>query len=539
MTATVVRVAGLRAEAGSRPLLDGVSFTLAAGQVLAVLGASGSGKTTLGRALLGEAGPGVRLTGQVEVAGRDVTPTRPPRPGTVGYVPQQPSAALNPVRRVGPVLHEIARRHLPHSCSPRWPGTTVGDLRARRERARQAVRAALHRVSLPADRDLLRRFPDQLSGGQQQRLVVAHSLLTGAHLLVADEPTTGQDNLTRRDVATELTALARGGMAVVLLSHDLRLVREVADELLVLHQGRPVEAGTAAEVFDAPRHDWTRRLLAARPAGTRVGAGARPPVLGVGGLAAEHSGGGRRRRPVLEGVDLTLAAGECLALVGRSGSGKTTLARCVAGLHRPRAGTVELAGRPLAATVDRRDRADLAAVQYVFQDARASFDPWRPVLDQVARPAVRLHGRPAHVARSAARAALDRVGLAGHLVTRNAGELSGGELHRAALARALLAEPRVLICDEITAGLDAVTRDRILALVDELRRADDLALLVISHDRDVVARLADRVAVLHDGRVIEDGPAATLLTSARQSLSRSLLHEDVVVPDRAGKSQLE
>ncbi|MFG1950297.1 ABC transporter ATP-binding protein [Micromonospora sp. NPDC048830] len=523
MTGAVVRVAGLWAEAGGRRLLDDVSFELAAGRVLAVIGASGSGKTTLGRALLGEPGSGVRLTGRVEVAGRGVTPAEPPPPGTVGYVPQQPSAVLNPVRRVGTVLHEIARRHLPSGG-------------ARRDRTRQAVRAALHRVSLPADRDLLRRFPDQLSGGQQQRLVIAHALLAGARLLVADEPTTGQDNLTRRDVAAELTALARGGMAVVLLSHDLHLVRTVADDLLILHRGEPVEAGPAAHVFDAPRHEWTRRMLAARPVGTRPSGGDRPPVLGIADMVAEHSGGGRRRT-VLENVGLTLAAGECLALVGRSGSGKTTLARCIAGLHRPRTGTVELAGRPLAATLDRRDRADLAAVQYIFQDARASFDPWRPVLDQVARPAIRLHDRPVRAARAAARAALDRVGLAGHLVTRDPGRLSGGELHRAALARALLAEPRVLICDEITAGLDAVTRDRILDLVDELRRADDVALLVISHDRDVVARLADRVAVLHDGRVIENGPAATLLTSARQSLSRSLLHE-VVTTKCTEKSQL-
>ncbi|MFY1705674.1 ABC transporter ATP-binding protein [Micromonospora sp. WMMA1923] len=547
MSRTVLRVAGLRAEAGRHRLLDDVSFTLAAGRVLAVVGASGSGKTTLGRALLGEAGPGVRLTGRIEVAGRTVTPETPPPAGSISYVPQQPAAVLNPVRRVGAVLHEIAGRHMP-------PG---GTRRARRHRVHAAARAALRRVSLPDDRDLLRRFPHQLSGGQQQRLVIAHALLAGARSLVADEPTTGQDNLTRRDVATELVGLARGGIAVVLLSHDLDLVRMVADELLVLHRGEPVEYGPTGEVFAAGRHEWTRRLLATRPVeahsatnqtGTTVEAGTATgqagtvvveagtgtgqagtvdgqAVLAVVGLVAEHSSAGRRRT-VLEGVGLDLAAGKCLALVGRSGSGKTTLARCVVGLHRPRTGTVALAGRPLAATVDRRRLAELAAVQYVFQDARASFDPWRPVVDQVARPAVRLHGRSTAAARKGARAALERVGLTGSLVTRDPGRLSGGELHRAALARALLAEPRVLVCDEITAGLDAVTRDRILALVDGLRRVERLALLVITHDRDVVARLADRVAVLHDGRVIEDGPATTLLTSARQPLSRSLLHLD-------------
>ncbi|WP_434742665.1 ABC transporter ATP-binding protein [Micromonospora sp. SH-82] len=566
-----VRVVGLRAEAGGRRLLDGVSFDLAAGRILAVVGASGSGKTTLGRALLGEAGPGVRLTGTVQLAGRTVTTAQPPPPGGVGYVPQHPAAVLNPVRRIGPVLHEIARRHPPVDGERESDdGDGRGDSRGRgwiggrwgvgRESARAAVRGVLERVSLPADRGTLRRFPHQLSGGQQQRLVIAHALLAGARLLVADEPTTGQDNLTRQDVAAELAALAsREGLAVVLLSHDLHLVRAVADDLLVLHRGVPVESGPTGKVFAVPRHPWTRRLVATTgptdaPGHLRTAAETRQRedrqreerpredadreyahreeraggrrLLDVRGLVAGHG-----PNTVLRVVDVQVAAGECLALVGRSGSGKTTLARCVAGLHRPRAGTVALAGRPLAATVDDRSLTDLASVQYVFQDARAGFDPWRTVLDQVARPAVRLHGHPVDVARAAARAALDRVGLAGDLVTRNPGRLSGGELHRAALARALLAGPRLLVCDEITAGLDGVTRDRILDLVDEVRHADGLALLVISHDRDVVARLADRVAVLHDCHIVEEGPAATLLTAARHWLTRSLLPDDVT-PDR-------
>ncbi|MER7165360.1 ATP-binding cassette domain-containing protein [Micromonospora sp. NPDC000207] len=574
--AVAARVVGLRADVGGRRLLDGVSFDLPAGRILAVVGASGSGKTTLGRALLGEAGPGVRLTGTVQVAGRTVTTAEPPPPGSVGYVPQQPAAVLNPVRRIGPVLHEIARRHPPvddDSCGKddggeddgRGRGWIVGRWGVRRGPARAAVRGVLERVSLPADRGLLRRFPHQLSGGQQQRLVIAHALLAGARLLVADEPTTGQDNLTRQDVAAELAALAsREGLAVVLLSHDLHLVRAVADDLLVLHRGVPVESGPTGKVFAVPRHPWTRRLVATTgptdaPGHLRTAAETRQRetrqreerpreerpredadredahreeraggrrLLDVRGLVAGHG-----PNTVLRVVDVQVAAGECLALVGRSGSGKTTLARCVAGLHRPRAGTVALGGRPLAATVDDRSLTDLASVQYVFQDARAGFDPWRTVLDQVARPAVRLHGHPVDVARAAARAALDRVGLAGNLVTRNPGRLSGGELHRAALARALLAGPRLLVCDEITAGLDGVTRDRILDLVDEVRHADGLALLVISHDRDVVARLADRVAVLHDCHIVEEGPAATLLTSARHWLTRSLLPDDVT-PDR-------
>ncbi|SCF08583.1 peptide/nickel transport system ATP-binding protein [Micromonospora haikouensis] len=525
--ACAVRVVGLDAEVAGRRLLAGVSFTVAAGEVLALVGRSGSGKTTAGRALLGEAGPGVRLAGRVEVAGRAVSPATPPPPGVVGYVPQQPSAALNPVRRIGAVLREVARRHT--RPERRTPGGPSGDAAARatvtrRSAVRRAVADVLARVDLPADREFLRRFPHQLSGGQQQRLVVAHALLARARVLVADEPTTGQDSLTRRDVAHELRTLADAGMAVVLLSHDLHLVRAVADRLVVLDAGAVVEAGPAADVLAAPRDERTRRLLAAAPAAPLAAASAAAaPALRVGDLVAAHRAGARRRT-VLRGVTTAVAPGGCLAVVGRSGSGKTTLARCVAGLHPPRGGTVGLDGRPLAGTLDRRTRADLAAVQYVFQDARPSFHPHRSVLEQVSRAAVRLRALPPTRARDAARRALGEVGLAADVVARRPDRLSGGELQRAALARALLAEPRVVICDEITSGLDTVSRDRIVALVDRLRRAHGLALVVISHDRDVVARLADHVVVLDAGQVVEAGPASALLTAARHPLTRALLH---------------
>ncbi|WP_228986225.1 MULTISPECIES: ATP-binding cassette domain-containing protein [unclassified Micromonospora] len=525
--ACAVRVVGLDAEVAGRRLLARVSFTVAAGEVLALVGRSGSGKTTAGRALLGEAGPGVRLAGRVEVAGRAVSPATPPPPGVVGYVPQQPSAALNPVRRIGAVLREVALRHT--RPERRTPGGPPGDAAARatvtrRSAVRRAVADVLARVDLPADREFLRRFPHQLSGGQQQRLVVAHALLARARVLVADEPTTGQDSLTRRDVAHELRTLADAGMAVVLLSHDLHLVRAVADRLVVLDAGAVVEAGPAADVLAAPRDERTRRLLAAAPAAPLAAASAAAaPALRVGDLIAAHRAGARRRT-VLRGVTAAVAPGGCLAVVGRSGSGKTTLARCVAGLHPPRGGTVGLDGRPLAGTLDRRTRADLAAVQYVFQDARASFHPHRSVLEQVSRAAVRLRALPPTRARDAARRALGEVGLAADVVARRPDRLSGGELQRAALARALLAEPHVVICDEITSGLDTVSRDRIVALVDRLRRAHGLALVVISHDRDVVARLADHVVVLDAGQVVEAGPASALLTAARHPLTRALLH---------------
>ncbi|MER5425596.1 ABC transporter ATP-binding protein [Streptosporangium roseum] len=543
----MIRVVGLRAEAGGSALVDGVSFELAAGRVLALVGASGSGKTTIGRALLGERAPGVSLSGTVEVSGR------------IGYLPQHPASVLNPVRRVGAVLREIARRHAPDGA------------------AAERVASALRRAGLPTGEDLLRRYPHQLSGGQQQRLVLAQTLLTAPSAIVADEPTTGQDAITRGEVVDELRGLARQGIAVVLLSHDLDVVRALADQVVVLRGGRVAESGHAEDVFTRPAHDYTRRLLAARlpapplpapavpapvpapplpapavpapvpapplpapavPSPVPVGplpapavpslvpAGIPPgPAVPPGRVRIEVAGltAGHRSGPVLDDVSLRVAAGQCLALVGRSGSGKTTLARCVAGLHEPVRGTVLLDGRPLAPSLSRRRREDVARVQYVFQDAHASFDPGRTVAEQVSRTAVRLRGLGPGQAREAALDMLGRVGLGPAAAARRPGGLSGGELQRAALARALLASPDVLICDEITSGLDTVTQAGVLDLLDGLRRALGLTLVLISHDMGVVARLADHVVILSEGRIAEEGGAGHVLARPRHPLTRALL----------------
>ncbi|WP_053735728.1 ABC transporter ATP-binding protein [Nocardia sp. NRRL S-836] len=468
----VVHVEGLRAEAGGHVLLDGVSFALSAGRVLALVGASGSGKTTTGLALLGEHAPGVAVSGRVEVRGR------------VGFVPQQPASALNPVRRLGAVFREIAALH------DGAPADLVG--------------TALRRARVPAE--LLRRYPHQLSGGQQQRVVLAQALVGDPAVLVADEPTTGQDALTRAEVVDELAAVVAQGVALVLLTHDVEVVRALADEIVVLRAGRVVEAGSAHELLNTPREDYTRALLDATPQAFAE-VPERAPRLRVRGLTARH-----RNTTVLHDVDLDV--GERLAVVGRSGSGKTTLGRCLAGLHQQATGEVLLHGRPLARSLRRRSRTALAAVQYVFQDARGSFDEHRRVLDQVARTAVRLRGMRAADARAAALAALDRVGLDEEAVSRLPRGLSGGELQRAALVRALLAEPEVLVCDEITSGLDAVTRAGLLDLLASV----PCALVLISHDLDVVARLADQVVVLHEGRVAVRGPVATTLDGAKERM---------------------
>ncbi|MEV7140498.1 ATP-binding cassette domain-containing protein [Streptomyces tauricus] len=512
-SAAVAEIEGLTVEVDGRRIVDGVSLRVLPGKVTALVGASGSGKTTTGRALLGEFPPGARVEGSVRVA-----------EAWVGYVPQHPATVLNPARRVGALLHDMARgqvRELPR--------------RERRPAARSRVLAALEAAQLADGELLLQRFPHQLSGGQQQRLVLAQALLLGARVVVADEPTTGQDALTKRRVVDELASVAARGIGVVLLSHDLETVRALADEVLVMREGRVVESGPTERVWLAPAHPWTRQLLAVRPPLTEpLQRGSSPAaVLRVQGLRARHRPGVE----VLRVPELAVHPGECLAVLGRSGSGKTTLARCLAGLHRTYEGEVLLDGVALPRSLRDRGRDRLAAVQYVFQDARASFDEHRPVLDQVARTAVRLRGVADPEARAEAAHTLDSLGLNGESAARTPARLSGGELQRAALARALLARPRVLVCDEITSGLDTVTRRGILDLLAGLLRdRDDLSLVLITHDLDT-ARLATRIAVLDGGEVVEQGPARDVLTAPAHPFTVSLVESSAgLAAESAGRA---
>ncbi|MFB6835725.1 ABC transporter ATP-binding protein [Streptomyces sp. NPDC056361] len=508
----VAEISRLRVEIDGRAIVDGIDLRVLPGTITALVGASGSGKTTTGLALLGAYPDGARVSGHVRVPD-----------GPVGYIPQHPAAVLNPARRIGALLGDIARTQVGHL--PR---------RGRRAAVRERVIGALAQARLPDAETILRRYPHQLSGGQQQRVVLAQALLLGTKVLVADEPTTGQDPLTKRGIVDRLAAVARDGIAVVLLSHDLDVVRALADEVLVLRNGRVVESGAPERLRLAPRHPWTAELLASASGGTPIGpATTGDTVLTTGPLTARHG-----RTAVLRLPGLTLRAGECLAVVGRSGSGKTTLARSLAGLHRHHDADLLLDGLPLPRSLRDRTRRQLAAVQYVFQDAAAAFDEHRPVLHQVARTAVRLRGTAEAAALNEALTTLAALGLTEAVARRRPGALSGGELQRAALARALLARPRVLICDEITSGLDTVTRQGLLdTLAGLMADRRDLSLVLVTHDMST-ATTASRIAVLEAGHLVEEGPAPRLLTAPRHPLTARLTEGLAGAPARVPEGRV-
>ncbi|MEW2347128.1 ATP-binding cassette domain-containing protein [Streptomyces sp. NPDC006684] len=478
---------------GGAPVLADASLTLAAGRVLGVVGRSGSGKSSLALALLGHVRPGLGLrAGRVRVAGTDpFAPggARRVRGRLVTYVGQDPAASLNPARRIGAHLADAVRRGgVPRAAAP------------------ERVAELLARVRLPYDRAFLRRRPHEVSGGQARRVALAAALASAPRLLVLDEPTAGLDD----GLAWELRELLEETVreeerSVVLVSHDPRWVGSLADEALRLEAGRIVARG-------APR-----TVLAAGPGAGRERdtdrAAPRAGGLRASGLFAAPG----RGAPVLRDVALTVAPGTCTAVLGPSGAGKTTLARVLAGLLRPAAGTVawEEPG------VIRQERA--AAVQLVAQDAYGALNPRETAERALTRPLIALRGLDPDRAAAEARALLARVGLGAGVLARRPGALSGGERQRVALARALAAGPRVLVCDEVTSALDPDTARGIVDLLDELRRADGVTLVLVSHDLAAVARCADRVVVLDAGEVVESGPAREVLRQPRHPVTKALV----------------
>ncbi|MFH0179027.1 dipeptide ABC transporter ATP-binding protein [Streptomyces cacaoi] len=544
---SLVEVTDLTVEFGALRAVDGLSFRLAEGAALGLVGESGSGKSTVASALLGlHRGTGAAVGGSVRVAGTDVQAAsdeelRRLRGGRAAMVFQDPLSSLDPYYAIGDQIAEVYRVHT----------------RVSRRTARARAVQVLERVGIPDPVRRSRSRPHEFSGGMRQRALIAMALACEPDLLIADEPTTALDVTVQAQILDLLHTLREEtGMGLLLVTHDVGVAAESVDEVLVMRHGRLVEHGPVGAVLAAPAQPYTRELLGAVPrveARRAVGDGPRKPDVQRPDVRQPDAGGpredgpqadGRGRRTATEpsgevvleahglrrefgrgkgafaavdGVSLTVHRGETLGVVGESGSGKTTLGRMLVGLLEPTAGEVRYEGRVSSGVHP--------TVQMVFQDPVSSLNPRRSVGESIADPlrARGVRGRDETRVRGRVTELLERVGLEAAHYDRYPHEFSGGQRQRVGIARALAADPRVIVCDEPVSALDVTTQAQVVALLGELQRELGLALVFVAHDLAVVRQVSDRVAVMRRGRVVEEGPADEVYESPRDPYTRQLL----------------
>ncbi|MDP2712579.1 MAG: ABC transporter ATP-binding protein [Solirubrobacteraceae bacterium] len=520
--APLIRLAGLRVSfGGPADAVCDVSFALQPGRALAIVGESGSGKSVTARTLVGLTGGRARVgVDRYEYRGRDVSALhdrewRRLRGKEIGFVTQDALVSLDQLRPVGKEVGEGPRLH--------GEAGSRAQLRAR-------VVSLLRDVGVPEPELKARQLPHELSGGQRQRALIAAALALDPALLIADEPTTALDVTIQAQVLELLEATRERGKALIIISHDLAVVSRMADDVLVMRYGEVVERGPADAVFGDPQHAYTRKLLDAVPSahsrGARLSPSSAPrlatassddrthvaervggfdgPLLRATGLFKSFRGPDRVSRTVVQDVSFELGVGETLGIVGESGSGKSTTARLVLALERPDAGTVELAGKPWSQLAERERRSRRQDVSVIYQDPLSSFDPRWPI-ERIVRDSV----DKSHIGDGRARVGelLDLVGLERSLRHRRPLELSGGQRQRVAIARAIAVDPAVLVCDEPVSALDVSIQAQVLDLLADLRDELGVSLLFISHDLGVVHHLSDRVLVMKDGIVVEQGLA--------------------------------
>jgi peptide/nickel transport system ATP-binding protein len=532
--APVLVVKGLsvaaRGDGGLMPLVHDLSFSLARGEVLAIAGESGSGKSITSLAIMGLLpAPSVRTTGgEIRLGDRDLiqlteSEMRAIRGNRIAMIFQEPMTSLNPVMTVGAQLTEALAAHE----------------RLSRSEVRTRALAALKSVRISEPERRLSQYPHELSGGMRQRVMIAMALALRPDVLIADEPTTALDVTVQREVLDLLRDLRREtGTAIILITHDMGVVAEMADRVIVMRSGRMVEEGPVASIFATPRADYTRDLLAAVP---RMGAAPfRPPVDGPLVARLEDvrvrfdlKGGvfGRvtHRVYAVEHVSFDIRQGETFALVGESGCGKSSIARAMAGLV-PHEGLIEVAGRRLGALDAAGQKALRRHIQMIFQDPAAALDPRMRAADLVGEPLV-IHGVGNREERRAQVADLfARVGLTAAQMDRYPHEFSGGQRQRLCIARALALKPRLIIADESVSALDVSVQARVLSLLEELKRDFGIGYLFISHDMAVVETIADRVGVMYLGQIVEMGTRAQIFGNPRHAYTRRLIAA-VPVPD--------
>ncbi|MBE9640276.1 ABC transporter ATP-binding protein [Salipiger mangrovisoli] len=527
MTNPLVSVRDLRigatTDAGRKvEIIKGVSFDIAPGEIVALIGESGSGKTTIALSLMGHTRTGCRINGgSIRLGSSEITAmserARARVRGTeVSYVPQSAAAAFNPSKRIMDQVIEIAAIH---------------ELMPRAEAEKKAVEL-FRALALPEAETIGKRYPHQVSGGQLQRLSAAMALIGDPKLVIFDEPTTALDVTTQIEVLRAFkSVMQRGGIAGVYVSHDLAVVAQIADRIIVLRGGEIQEVGSAEQILHAPQHSYTKQLLAAfepvphQPIAQPEQAAKPKPILEVFDLCAGYGPlrDGVPFAKILKNVNFKLERGRNLGVIGESGSGKSTLARAIAGILPAYRGGVMVDGKELKPDLQNRSKDDLRRMQMVFQLADTALNPAHSIGAILARPLTfyeRLRGkaREARVIEL-----LDMVHLPAALRHRLPAELSGGQKQRVNLARALAASPDLILCDEITSALDTVVAAAILELLKELQRELGLSYMFISHDLSTVEAICDDVLVMYKGEVVEALPAARMSTEATHPYSRLLI----------------
>jgi peptide/nickel transport system ATP-binding protein len=495
-----LRVVAHVAGGAETPIVKDVSFRIEPGEVLALIGESGSGKTTIGLALMGYARRGCRIVGGS--AARSATPTcsaseagrRQLRGRRVAYIAQSAAASFNPSRTIMDQVVETA--HI-HSLMPRA------------EAEKKAVQL-FGELALPHPETIGQRYPHQVSGGQLQRLMAAMALISDPDLVILDEPTTALDVTTQIEVLHAFRRVVRERRTTaVYVTHDLAVVAQMADRILVLRDGAQREIGATSQIISQPQDDYTRSLIAAANPKARGGeavAEGATPLLEVRQLVAGYGPldkHGKPAAPVLDDVSLKLYRGQAIGVIGESGSGKTTLARVVAGLIGPAGGQVLFDGKPLPRLVEQRSHEELRRIQIVFQMADTALNPSHTISDILARPLQLYRGLKGDALDKRIAQLLDLVQLPQACARRLPAGLSGGQKQRVNLARALAAEPELILCDEVTSALDTVVGAAILDLLAQLRKELGVAYMFISHDLNTVRAVCDDIVVLYAGQKVE------------------------------------
>jgi peptide/nickel transport system ATP-binding protein len=514
-------VVSLGKNADAPRIIDGVSLNVASGETLCVVGESGSGKSVtslsvmglLQKATLVPTGGSVRLVGEELLAASEYR-LRQLRATRMAMIFQEPMTALNPVVPVGRQIDEVLRAH------------TDLDARARRKR----ILGMMEQVRLPEIARIFSSYPHRLSGGQRQRIMIAMALVLEPKLLIADEPTTALDVTTQKQILTLIRDLQRDhGTAVLFITHDMGVVAEIADRVAVMRGGRLVETGALDTILRMPQMEYTRNLLSSVP--SLLPRAPRPETVEPVVLEANELGKIYRERSFLgktrevmaaANVTLTLRKGRTLGIVGESGSGKSTVARCIVRLIDPTSGGVRLVGREISELSRRLLQPHRKRIQIVFQDPYRSLNPRITIGETIAEGPIN-YGMPREEALEKARELLELVDLPADAISRYPHQFSGGQRQRIAIARALALDPDVLVADEAVSALDVSVQAQVLELFDEIQKRLGIALLFITHDLRVAAQICDDVAVMQHGRIVEQGPAAEVLTNPKQAYTRALL----------------